>query len=175
MSTGLGGRSYSRGTGYYFCGTYGVLMGYSMVLTGYSGGSCPGTSGLLEGFSDGASGRLHARERAKLEGCASALEGVLCGVLVPRGLGGNIILRDTRWALQRTPGGSRRSDGVLTGYSGWVLKGYGRALRRHSRSSLGVLEAFLRMLRGSQGVLRHSGTERVYIRRHSRSLGRYSK
>jgi hypothetical protein len=57
---------------------------YSAAMQGY----CPGTSGLLEGYSDGASGRLHARKRAKLEGCASALEGVLCGVLCRGGLGG---------------------------------------------------------------------------------------
>jgi hypothetical protein len=154
-----------------------VLTGYTGVLHGTRGvlkGYCPGTSGLLEGYSDGASGRLHARKGAKLEGRASALEGVLCGVLFAEGvLGADYTAGHS---MQRTPGGSRRYSGGTQGALGWVLKGYGRALRRHSRSSLGVLEAFVRMLRGSQGVLkRHSGTERLYLRRHSRSLGRYSK
>jgi hypothetical protein len=80
-----GGADQTRvgGTRLVLAGTRGVLcgtQGCSMVLYGYSVGSCPGTSGLLEGYSDGASGILHARKRAKLEGCASALEGVLCGV-----------------------------------------------------------------------------------------------
>ena len=56
---------------WYLGGAYGVLHGALGVFRG----SCLGTSGLLEGYSDGASGILHARKRAKLEGRASALEG----------------------------------------------------------------------------------------------------
>jgi hypothetical protein len=100
------------------------------------------------------SGILHARKRAKLEGSASALEGVLCGVLFAEGVLGAYYIAGHSMGSSAHSGGSRRSDGVLRGYSRWVLKGYGRALRRYSRSSLGVLEGFVRILRGSQRVLK---------------------
>jgi hypothetical protein len=97
-------------------GTRRVLKGTHRVLKGY----CPGTSGLLEGYSDGASGRLHARKRAMLKGCASALEGVLCGVLLAEGVLGAILycgaLDGLFSALQAVLGGTQ---GVLTGDSGY--------------------------------------------------------
>jgi hypothetical protein len=120
-------------------------MGYFMVLYGYSVGSCPGTSGLLEGYSDGASGRLHARKRAKLEGRASALEGVLCGVLFAEGVLGVILhcgaLDGLFSALQ----------GALCGTPG-VLMGYGRALRRQSELARGTRGVRADMKRESTGT-----------------------
>jgi hypothetical protein len=79
----------------------------------------------------------HARgPRAKLEGYS-------VGYDLPRGSWGQIILQGTRCsALQGVQGGTH---GVLRVALGRVLKGYGRALLRHSRSSLGVLEAFVRI------------------------------
>ncbi len=126
---------YSTGTHRVLCGT-GVLHGTLGVFRG----SCPGTTGLLEGYSDGASGILHARKRAKLEECASALEGVLCGVLFAEGvLGGNIILRGARWALQRTPGGLYAVRRGTQGDSGVPLRACAwRACKRGCTGTLVV-------------------------------------
>ena len=96
---------------WYLGGTHGVLHGTPWVFRG----SFPGTSGLLEGYSDGASGRLHARKRAKLEGCASALEGVLCGVPFAEGaLGADYIEGHSMGSSAH----SRGFKAVLRGCSG---------------------------------------------------------
>jgi hypothetical protein len=130
----------------------GLLMGYSMVLTGYSGVAARVPRDYLRGTPMVLPGDCtHARGRNSRGALAHSV-GYSVGYHCRGGLGGNIILRGTRWALQRTPGGTRRSDGGLRGL--WVLKGYGRALRRYSRRSLGVLEGFVLILIGSQRVLK---------------------